>query len=82
MNPYSRLLERVKDWCGRATYRREIAMWSYPKISLNSGWDLTDLCERTKAADQLGYDVILKATDGGLEIYYKERMPAVHWDWE
>lgn len=82
INPYSRLLKRVKDWCWKVTHRKQIGMWSYPTESLDKGWKLNDLYERIKAADQLGYNVILKATDKGLEVYYREKAPDIPWDWK
>ena len=51
-------------------------MWTYPKDKLNVNWNLTDLYERSRAAQTLGYKVIIEATDKGIEIYYAEKLPA------
>ncbi len=73
-NPYQVLLDDIMKFCRKLRYRREKVMWLYPKGRLHEGWPLTDLYERIKAADQLGYDVTLKATDEGISVRYIERV--------
>lgn len=80
-NPYLRLLDDIKDWCHRVKYRHEKDMRSYPKSKLAEGWRLDDLYERTKAAEQLGYDVQLVAHDNGLTVRYKKKVPDVPYSW-
>lgn len=81
-NPYQRLLDDIKNWCREVKYRHEKVMWLYPKAKLKQGWDLHDLYERTQAAQQLGYDVQLVATDDGLSVRYKKQVPSVPYSWE
>lgn len=50
-------------------------MWVYPKDKLNLNWKLTDLYEQVAAAEQLGFDIVLIATNGGLEVWYEEKRP-------
>ena len=80
MNPYTRLLQRAKNfaWSVKNPHRR--SMWMYPKNRLSERWQLSDLYERARAADQLGYDVVLKPGDDGLTVQYVKR-PDVPWDW-
>ena len=78
-NPYTRLLEEVEDFCFKLRTRHKKNMWLYPKKSLNIGWKLTDLYERAAAAKQLDYDVILEATDEGLEVSYIKKIPYIPW---
>ncbi len=81
-NPYQRLLDEIKDWCRKVKYRHEKTMWLYPKNRLDEGWALRDLYERTQAAQQLGYDVQLVASDDGLSVRYKKQVPSVPYSWE
>jgi hypothetical protein len=75
VTPYARLLEKVNDFASKVAYPRRVAMFWYAKAKLGDGWSLTDLYERTKAADQLGYDVVLLAKDDGLHVQYVQRRP-------
>lgn len=81
-NPYQRLLDDIKEWCRKVKYRHEKTMWLYPKNRLDEGWALRDLYERTQAAQQLGYDVQIVATDEGLSVRYKKQVPSVPNSWE
>ena len=80
-NPYQRLLDEIMEWCQKVIYRHEVTMWVYPKNRLVEGWELHTLYERTKAAEQLGYDVILVATDEGLRVSYKKQIPFIPIEW-
>jgi len=80
INPYTRLLKTCKEWANKIKYRHTVNMWRYPKDNLSSGWDLKDLWERTKAAEQLGYDVILVAKDDGLSVNYVKKIPECPWE--
>lgn len=71
--PYSRLLKAVRVWRSKVINPHHIRMWCYPKAKLSDGWGLKDLYERTVAAHQLGYDVMLKANDDGLVVVYSKR---------
>lgn len=81
-NPYQMLLEDIKDWCRKVKFRNEKVMWVYPKGRLNQGWPLGDLYERVKAAEQLGYDVILIANDEGLSVRYRKQVPSIPYSWQ
>lgn len=71
--PYQRLVEDVRRWTLKIRSPWRKAMWVYPKNRLSEGWRLTDLDERVRAADQLGYDVVLVGTEAGLEVQYRKR---------
>lgn len=73
------LLDQIETWWQEVHLREKITitMWMYPKDKLNEGWSLHDLYERTKAAEQLGYDVQLVATDQGLSVCYKKKIPNI-----
>jgi hypothetical protein len=72
VTPYQRLLDSVREYLWTVRAPKTQLMWFYPKAKLNAGWYLTDLYERTKAADQLGYDVVLVAKDDGLHVKYRK----------
>lgn len=74
-NPYTALKEEFRQWVNKVEFRRKFSMWLYPKAKLNEGWKLGDLWERTKAAEQLGFDVILLAADEGIIVKYVEKCP-------
>lgn len=81
-NPYQALMEEIKKFCHKVMYPKTKPMWTYPKKDLNTTWNIKDLYERTAAAEQLGWDVILKATDNGLEVKYQEKRPEVSYKWK
>jgi len=78
-NPYTTLANDAREWARSVLMARARTMWRYPKERLNEGWPLSDLRERTAAADQLGYDVRLRATDDGLVVEYVKRPPPPPW---
>jgi hypothetical protein len=80
ITPYQRLMDDFKAFANAVEFRKRKPMWNYPKDKLDGGWDLTDLYERVAAADQLGYDVRLLATEGGLEVQYIEKNPKRPWN--
>jgi len=74
-NPYQNLLNKIRDFCFDVEHPHRVLMWFYPKEKLNSSsWCVADLFERTEAARQLGYNVVLKAADRGLEVWYEKRV--------
>lgn len=75
LNPYQRLANEFLEWAYKVTGPKRKSMWFYPLGRLNEGWKLYDLYERTAAAEQLGFDVILKADDKGLHVEYVEKRP-------
>lgn len=75
INPYTRLKSQFRDWVNEVLSRKMIGMWYYQKEKLNCAWRLSGLWQRVMAADQLGYDVILKAEEDGLRTYYVKKLP-------
>lgn len=75
ISPYTRLLESFREYVNAVELRHQRSMWVYPKARLGESWGLTDLNERVAAASQLGYDVILRATDEGLQVRYIKQIP-------
>lgn len=73
-NPYTELLQRVRRFAMDVAHRRVRTMWNYPKEKLSANWRLDDLAERVQAADQLGWDVLLKVKDGALHVEYHQRV--------
>ena len=80
ITPYARLLTRAKELARAVKYPARRVMWTYPKAKINEGWTLGDLMQRVQAADQLGYDVLVRSNDEGLRVEYVKR-PDVPWDW-
>lgn len=76
VTPYQRLAQEFDQYKFKVACPRRVTMWQYPKEKLNELWRLYDLWERTKAADQLGYDVVLIAADEGLKVQYVAKRPA------
>lgn len=82
ISPYTRLLNDAKNFIYKIHNPSRIFMWRYPKDKLGERWTLTDLYERTKAAEQLGYDVIVIAEDNGLTIQYRKMMPEIPYNFK
>ncbi len=82
INPYSALLNEIKEFVSKLKYPHTKLMWRYPKEKLSASWNLVDLYERTASAEQLGYDVILTAKDDGLNVTYRKKMPSIPYYWE
>lgn len=80
ITPYQRLMEQFKCFANSVEYRKRIPMWTYPKNKLTESWSLKEVYERVVAAEQLGYDVQLSATEGGLEVKYIEKAPKRPWN--
>lgn len=82
LNPYQRLLNEIKDWCLKIKFRRRKTMFSIPKTRIGVGsFSLSDVYERTLAAEQLGYEVHVESHSGGLVFIYVEKMPDTPWNW-
>jgi hypothetical protein len=71
--PYTRLLAAVRAYRSGVAYPDRKVMWHYPKGNLGSNWQLDGLYERVAAADLLGFDTKLKATDEGLTVEFVKR---------
>ena len=74
INPYQRLLDKIVSFCDSLKYRHTVLMFTYPKEELDSNWNMKQLYERVATADQLGYDVEIRSTSNGLEMWYKQRI--------
>lgn len=68
-NPYNTLKEQFAQWVNKVLFRRRKPMWRYDKSVM------PDLWERVSAAQQIGYEVHLKATEKGIEVEYVEGLP-------
>lgn len=73
--PYQRLYGVLMEFARSVFSPKMIRMWRYDRISIegDATWKLSNLTERVAAADQLGYDVIIRNEDGNLVVYYRER---------
>lgn len=81
VTPYQRLLKIAQEYVAELSSLHERSMWLYPKDRLDNGnWALGDLKERVAAAEQLGYDVVLKASERGLEVRYRKQVPNAPWE--
>ena len=74
INPYTRLLGEIREFCSKLKYSHNTTMLKYPLNKLDSGWKLSEVYQRVSAADQLGYEVLLEANDYGLRVYYRKKM--------
>ena len=76
-NPYAVLKAEAVEWIAKVHRRRRVQMWRYPAKDIRTAqWNLFDLAERVRAADQLGFDVALRWVDDGLRVEYVERLPS------
>jgi hypothetical protein len=84
INPYTRLLQEIREFVSSIEYRHRKTMFIYPIADLNKGssWKLSDLYERAFAAEQLGYDVQIKAEEHGLIVQYVKKIPQTPYLWD
>lgn len=80
ISPYARLLADVQKFARGVKYPTSKQMWAYNKTQIRDTWSLESLYERVRAADQIGFDVRLVATDDGLRVEYVER-PRIPFGW-
>ena len=71
--PYQRLIRAVRKYVSETKNPKQIPMWKYSRKNLRDLWKLDALYERTYAAQQLGYDVILKTDEEWFYVYYQKR---------
>ena len=72
ITPYQHLLEEYQEYVRKVgTYQRTLMF----TCSKNGSYSIEDIFERTEAAHQLGYEVILKANLDKLEIWYQKKRP-------
>lgn len=79
-NPYTDLKRRFSEFANACYSRGERGMWTYTKGKLSDSWRLDDLYQRVAAAEQIGYEVVLRATDQGLEVKYVKKLPIRPYD--
>lgn len=80
ITPYARLLNTLREYVDDVNNRHTRRMFLYPKGRLAEGWELGTIYARVVAADQLGYDVQLKATQEGLDVEYIKKLPNAPWE--
>jgi hypothetical protein len=76
-NPYQRLKRLAQEWHNKVTFRRTVFMFRYGEVKTGT-YSLADLFERTKAAEQLGYEVQVKSNGGVLEVYSSRKLRKPH----
>lgn len=79
VTPYARLLAEARQFAFDQKHRTVRRMWSYPKERLADGWALVDLQQRVAAAEQLGWDVVLRSTAEGLVVDYVKKPKDAPW---
>jgi hypothetical protein len=80
VTPYARLLKQFIKYCDYVEYRDNRKMFLFKRDELLKGYSLSDVYERTRAADQLGFDVILRTDADGLHVEYIRRIPKRPWN--
>lgn len=76
--PYNRLVRIARQHLFNLAHRRRRDMFA--GLALGQTWNLDDVYERTKAADQLGWDVAVVAKDSKVFFQYVERGPEAPWE--
>jgi hypothetical protein len=75
-NPYTLLRDHFRRWASGVVYPERRTMWVYPKARLDANvWSLLAVWERTAAAKQVGFEVVLFADDDGLHLQYVKERP-------
>ena len=73
INPYTLLKNRAHNFEKQVVNPvTKVATW-FAKKDLDAGWNLKFIYHRVEAADALGFDSKLIATDRGLEVIYVKR---------
>lgn len=76
MNPYTRLLEKCCVWSVKVRWPKTVEMLRYIGIANQAtASPLSKVYERATAADQLGFDVHIRAINNDLVLFYVERPP-------
>lgn len=79
ITPYARLLDEFRKFASAVEYPTRKIMWTYETAKLGEGWSLVELHQRVQAAEQLGYDVVLRSVPDGLRVEYRKKPPALPW---
>lgn len=80
LNPYLRLLSEIRKFCHDLKFRETREMFNVPTKD-GKTYSLEDVKQRTAAAEQLGYEVILEAKEAGLIIKYRKKLPEIPFNW-
>lgn len=57
-------------------------MWIWTPEAIKEDKSLSELYQRTYAANQLGYNVLIEANEGGnLEVKYRKKQPIIPYQW-
>ena len=75
ITPYARLLSQFQRYCRDVEYRHCKPMCVFQKDNLAAGYRLDDLAQWVLAAEQLGYDTVLKVSGGDLQAFYVAKVP-------
>jgi hypothetical protein len=81
-NPYQMLMNEIISFCEKVKYRHTVTMFSIQKEKLGEVWSLKEISDRVQAAEQLGYDVVLKMYQGYLNINYVKKIPDTPIQWQ
>ncbi len=71
----SGLRETANEFFNKVVNRDVRGMFLYPKNRLKEAWALTDVYERTLAAQELGWTVVIRADQDGLHVDYAKKLP-------
>lgn len=63
------------EFFNKILLRDKKAMFTYPKDKLHLSWRFDDLYHHCKAAQTLGYSVIIEVDDDGLHTHYVKKLP-------
>lgn len=76
-SPYTRLLSDAKSFINKAKNRKQTTMFA--GLGKNTNYSFADVYERMKAAESLGYEVLLvpSSEDGKYSIVYREKFPTI-----
>lgn len=76
-SPYNRLLSEAKTFISKAKHRTTKLMFNGMHKDSNYTW--TDVYQRMKAAEQLGYETLIvpDEKEGYFKIVYREKFPEV-----
>jgi len=75
-NPYNRLKRLGNEYWNSIQNRKQIHQWTY---STTQNYNLDCLHQRIQAIEMLGYECILRATDKGIEVWYREKLSPRPW---
>ena len=82
ITPYQRLLDDFRLYISSVECPVVLkTMFFYKKSDLDNhdAWMMDEVYERTIAAEQLGYDVIIRADNDGLRIMYRTKPGPKPW---